>query len=242
LWALGYPDQALKRSREALALAQELSHPFTLAFALGLSAAFHYFRREVIEAYKQAEATIAISSQKGFPFWGSVGKVMRGWALAHQINGEEEQAEIREGIAFARGSGARQPLPTWLIAFADACAQWNSVEEGLNHLAEAQAEITESGAGIDEAEIHRLRGDLLLQTDVGKMEVEACLLQAVEIARHQQAKSWELRATLCLCRLWQRQGRYDEARQWLTEIYEWFTEGFDTPDLEETSRLLDELI
>ena len=148
---------------------------------------------------------------------------------------------MREGIAFLRVSGTRQPLPTCLIVFAEACAQSGQVEDGLNLVAEAQAEFAGSGGGVGRAESHRLTGELLLQTDRDEMDAEACFHQAIEVTRRQQAKSWELRATMSLCRLWQKQGRREEARARLAEIYGWFTEGFDTPDLKEAKTLLDEL-
>jgi adenylate cyclase len=241
LWAMGYPDQALQRSREALALAEELSHPFTLAFALGLAAAFHFLRREVSAAHHRAEAAIVVSSQRGFPLWGAVGKVFRGWALVQQEKSAEGLAEIREGIAFLRASGTRQPLPSWLLVFAEACAQSGQVEEGLNLLAEAQAEFADSGGGVGSAESYRLTGELLLQTGRGEIDAEACFYQAIEVARRQQAKSWELRATMSLCRLWQKQGRREEARARLAEIYNCFTDGFETPDLREAQAHLEAL-
>ncbi|HET7011909.1 MAG TPA: BTAD domain-containing putative transcriptional regulator [Anaerolineales bacterium] len=243
-WALlmlGYPDRALKRSREALALAEDLGHPFTRAFAQGLAAALCFYRLDPVEARQHAEATIALSRQSGFPMLLSVGKAMRGWALVRQGSIEAGQTELREGIAFLRASGTRQPLPAWLTAFADTCVEREMAEEGLDALAEAEAEATEEGGHFDESEINRLRGELLLRFGMGEGEAEASFHKAIAAARRQSAKLWELRATMNLARLWQRQGRREEARQRLAKVYGWFTEGFDSPDLKEARELLDQL-
>jgi tetratricopeptide (TPR) repeat protein len=241
LWALGYPEKALQRSREALALAQELSHPFTTAFALGLAAVLHSFRREPQIAQDRAEAAVSLSEEWGFPFWLALGHTWHGWALVQQGRRDEGLDEMQAAIEFVRMSGARQPFPTCLIRFAEAHAKCGSAGEGLKLLAEAQAEFIESGGDVSEAEAHCLQGELVLQTGMDLQHAEDCFQQAIEIARRQQAKSWELRATMSLSRLWQRQGKRDEARQKLTQIYSWFTEGFNTPDLEQALRLLDEL-
>lgn len=240
LHALGYPDQALQRSREALALAEELSHPFTQAFALGLAAVFRFFRQEAAETARLAEAAIDVSAQKGFPFWQAAGVIMRGWASVRQGDGEAGLAAIRDGIGFVRMSGASQPLPTWLMVYADACATQGLIGQALELATEAQTAIAEWGGAFDEAEAVRCRGELHLLTGDGQAAAEACFLQASAIARRQQTRLWELRALLSLCRLRQGQGRGDEARRRLADVYNWFTEGFDTPDLREAAGFFEE--
>jgi tetratricopeptide (TPR) repeat protein len=249
LWLLGYLDQALKRSHEALALAAGLSHPFTLAYALGHAARDHLNRREEQVARERAEAAITLSTEHGFPFWLAVGTLVRDLALA-------EQGQVKEGIA-----QMRQSLPPFYLALlAEAYGKVGQVEEGLTVLAKALALVDKTGDRVSEAELYRLKGELSLQsrqvkTSQDKSEVtnpqsptpnpqseaEACFHQAIEIARRQQAKSLELRAVMSLSRLWQKQGKTKQAHMMLADIYNWFTEGFDTVDLQEAKALLEEL-
>jgi len=256
LWLLGYPDQALERSREALALAHELDHPFTLGFALSMAGAFfHQFRREDQTARERNEAMLQLSTEKGFPLFVAGGTVLQGWTLA--ITGQAEAArpelveggiaQMRQGLDTLQAMGTEILRSHWLALLAEAQASAGQAEEGLSVLAEALAQVEKTGERYYEAEIHRLKGELLLmqgheaEAEASFHQAESCFQHAIEVARRQQAKSWELRATVSLCRLWQKQGKVDEARQMLAEIYGWFTEGFDTPDLQEARTLLDEL-
>jgi predicted ATPase len=259
LWLLGYPEQALKRSREALTLAQELSHPFSLAVALCWAATLHQCRREEQLARERGEAVITLSTEQGFPFWVAHGTITRGWALAMQGQGEEGIAQLRQGLAAWRATGAEGGRPGQLAQLAEAYGKAGQVEEGLTTLAEALALVDRTGERYHEAELYRLKGQLTLQkfqvssfkfqveeglaSSVQRLESEAeeYFLKAIEIARKQQAKSLELRAVMSLSRLWQQQGKKDKARQMLAEIYNWFTEGFDTRDLQEARALLEEL-
>ncbi|MBI3799401.1 MAG: hypothetical protein HY268_20845 [Deltaproteobacteria bacterium] len=256
LWNVGYPDQALKRSREALTLAQELSHPYSLGFALFFAAKLHQYRREGQLTQKRAEATMTLSTDQGFPYWLAMGTTLRGWALAEQGQGEEGIAQTRQGLAGYRATGAELAQPYFLALLAEAYGKGGQAEEGLGVLAEALAMVDRSGERFYETELYRLKGELALQSGVrspkseipstqhptpstqAEAEAEACFLKALEIARQQQAKSLELRAVMSLSRLWQRQGKKDEAHKMLAEIYGWFTEGFDTKDLQEAKVLL----
>ncbi|HEV8718487.1 MAG TPA: AAA family ATPase, partial [Candidatus Binatia bacterium] len=246
LWLLGYPDQALKRNREALTLAQELSHPFSLAMALVWAALLHQHRREGQLAQEKAEAVIALASEQEFPLWLAAGTLFRGLALAEQGQEEEGIAQLRQGAGQATGAQVFRPL--YLALLAKAYGKVGQVEEGLTVLAEALAVVDKTGERVWEAELYRLKGELTLkqsevrgpESEVQK-EAEACFKKAIEIARRQSAKSLELRAATSLSRLWQKQGRKEEARQVLAEIYNWFTEGFDTKDLQEAKGLLEEL-
>jgi class 3 adenylate cyclase/predicted ATPase len=255
-WFLGYPDQALKRSHEALTLAQELSRPFSLALALDFAAIVHQLRREGQAAQERAEAAITLSTEQGFPLWLAPGTILRGWALAKQGQGEEGIAQIHRGLAAWRATGAELTRPYFLALLAEAYGEMGRAEEGLSVLVEALAAADKTGERMYEAELYRLKGTLTLQQfnvqgstfkvtspqpPTPNPQAEACFLKAIEIAHQQSAKSWELRAVMSLSRLWQRQGKQDEARQLLAEIYGWFTEGFDTKDLQEAKALLEEL-
>jgi predicted ATPase len=240
LWCLGYPDQALKRSQEVLALARELGHPFSLADVLCYAGCMLSEMRREAQAFKDhAEELMRLASEK-VPGWLGQGTRFRGEALAKLGQIQEGMAQMREGMAVDQSLGLRCYLSGTLGSLAEAQAKAGHPEEGLTTLAEALALMEETDERHWEAELYRLKGELLLMQG-DKTEAEASLHQAVEVARRQSAKSWELRATTSLARLWQEQGRMDEARQMLAEIYGWFTEGFDTPDLKEAKALLEEL-
>jgi predicted ATPase len=243
LWFLGYPDRALAKSNEALALAHDLAHPFSLDLALFHAACVHQQRREPQLVESRAGAVIALSAERGFSFWPWYASALRGWAVAQQERGAEGIAQIREGLAAVRAGGAEIGLPGALALLAEALGNESRAEEALNVLAEALAVASKNGDLISEAEIYRRKGELLLTSSraENRSEAESCFRSAIEIARRQQAKSWELRAVTSLCRLLQKQGKKDEARRMLAEIYGWFTEGFDTADLREAKALLEEL-
>jgi DNA-binding SARP family transcriptional activator/predicted ATPase len=241
LWFLGYPEQALERSRKALALAQELDHPYVLANAQsGGGAMVHLLRRDLQAAQAMAEASLTLASEHEFRPFLAQATMQRGRALAEQGRIEEGIAQLRQGLAAWEATGTRYRRPTFLAWLAEAYGKVGQAEEGLSVLAEALAQVEKTDERCYEAELRRLKGELLAQ-EGDEAEAEASLQHAIEVARCQSAKSWELRATTSLARLWQEQGRIDEARQMLAEIYGWFTEGFDTPDLQEAKALLDEL-
>ncbi|PYV85090.1 MAG: hypothetical protein DMG05_23405, partial [Acidobacteria bacterium] len=179
----------------------------------------------------------------GFPFYLAVGNIWRGSALAEQGQAAEGIAQIRQGLAVARATGAKAYETGYLSLLAEACEKVRQVEEGLTVLAEALDIVRQTGEHYVEARLHRVKGQLLLQlgTPSSASEAEACFHKAIDVARQQSAKSSELQAAVSLARLWQQQGKKDEARQMLTEIYSWFTEGFDTADLKEAKTLLAEL-
>jgi adenylate cyclase len=250
LWLLGYPDQALQRSREALSLAQEISESFSLAVALVFAGGLHQFRREGHAGHERAEAVIALSAEQGFAMWLGWGTFLQGWALAEQGQGKEGMAQMCYGLNAYQAIGAEILRPYFLALLAEAYGKVGQAEEGLRLLTEALELVDKNGERLYEAELHRLKGVLLLQEGKrqkakGKrqkaLEAEESFRQALDIARHQQAKSLELRAAISLSRLWQQQGKREEARELLAEIYGWFTEGFDTTDLREAKALLDEL-
>jgi predicted ATPase len=238
LWMLGYPDQALRRSRESLALAHELSHPVNLAQAHLYLGIFHQFRRDVSETQEQAEACRRLTAEFGRPLYLAGGSVLQGWALAERGNPEEGLAQMRQGLADSATS-----LRFWRVHFhalvAEAYGKAGKVEEAFAALAEAMTEVEETGIAYYEPELHRVKGELLVaRGSEDSSDAEASFQQAIAIARRQGAKSLELRAVLSLSRLFLRQGKEKEARRMLAEIYGWFTEGFDTADLQEARALL----
>jgi predicted ATPase len=239
LWELGYPDQAVQRGQEALCRAHALAHPFTLVEALRYRARLHALRREWQTAQMHAETQLALATEHGFARHVALGVFFRGWALAAQGQGAEGIAQMRQSLDASRAMGGVGGLE--VPALAEAYGQVGQVDEGLHLLVEEPARVGTTG-GRHRAERHRLRGELLLlQTVPERQAAAACFQQALDVARQQQAKSWELRAAMSLARLWQRQGKRAAAYELLAPIYGWFTEGFDTADLQEAKALLEEL-
>jgi predicted ATPase len=254
LWMLGYPIQALRRSREAVTLAQELGHPFSLAAALTWAAWLHHFRREPPLTQERAEASKQLSTEQGFPFRVAEGAFWGGWALAAQGHRAMGLAQMHQSLADYQATGAVLSRPYYLALLAEAYGEARQVEEGLRLLHEALTTAHQTGERSAEAELYRLRGELLLRqmmratTRAGDgrevdgrplyAEAEAQFQQALSIASRQHAKALELRAAMSLSRLWQLQGQHANARRLLAPIYGWFTEGFDTADLQEARALL----
>jgi predicted ATPase len=258
LWVLGYPDQALNRGQEALTLTQELSHPFSLAFALNSVVALYQMRREAQKAQERNEALINLCTEQGFSQYSAYGTFRRGWVLAAQGQVEAGIAQMQQGIVALQAIGTGESQSGFLRDLAEAYGKIGRTEEGLNVLAGALDIVDKTGERVGEAALYRLKGELTLQFKVQgskfkvadssefgvrslASEAEECFLKAIEIARRQEAKSWELRAVMSLSRLWQQQGKKKDAHQLLSEIYGWFTEGFDTADLKEAKALLDAL-
>jgi class 3 adenylate cyclase/predicted ATPase len=242
LWLLGYPAHAQARRHEALALAHALAHPFSLAWARYWAALVSQCRRDVPAVHEQAEAAVTLSIEWGFPFWAAQGTMLRGWALAMQGQGEAGMAQVRQGIAAYQATGAAVGVSYWCLVRAEVCAHLGHTAEGLQALAKAHTWMEQQEERHWEAEIARLRGVLLLrQPGTPPAEAEAWVQRALDVARRQEAKSLELRAAMSLSRLWQQQDRRAEAYELLAPIYGWFTEGFDTADLQEAKALLEEL-
>jgi predicted ATPase len=243
LWMLGYPDQAWMAMRQALTLVEGVSHPLSLATARFTAAYLAQLCRHVQDVRAQAEAVMTLATEQGFPQWVAGGTFFRGWALAAQGQAEAGIAQLRQGLAAWRATGAEIGRPRWLTMLAEAYGSVGQTEAGLTILAEALALVEKTGQRVDEAELHRLQGELLLihAGEDGGAEAEPCFQQALAVARRQQAKSLELRAAMSLSRLWQSQDKRQEACDLLASVYGWFTEGFDTADLREAKALLEEL-
>jgi predicted ATPase len=241
LWCLGYPEQASQRSQEALALARELSHPFTLADVLCFAGClFNELRRDPGALRSSSDELVHLANEKGMPTWIGMGTRCHGEALAMLGEIQEGMAQMREGIAVDTSVDARIYQSGTLGFLSEAEARSGLPADGLATLDEALALVDETDERYCEAELYRLKGELLLARG-DEAGAEAGFHQAIEVSRRQRAKSWELRATTSLARMWQAQHRTDEARKSLAQIYQWFTEGFDTPDLLEARTLLEEL-
>jgi predicted ATPase len=242
LWLLGYPDQALVQSQASWSLAQELSHPYSLAAAQILLAWLYQFRQEAQAAYDRAADSTTLATQQGFPLFVAWGTMPQGWALTRQKQWPAGMATMRKGLAAAVATGSEVFHPYFLALLADAYGATGQPAAGLRLLAEAQDVVARTGERFYEAELYRLTGVLhLAQTPAAHTEAELHMRHALDITRRQQAKSLELRAAVSLNRLWQQQGKQAEAHALLAPIYGWFTEGFDTVDLQKAKALLDEL-
>ena len=240
---LGYPTQALARSQQGLTLHDERSSPFTLAVALYYNGMLRvYLRQEASSAQAQAETAIRLATAQGYAEQSWLATFLRGAAVAAQGQATEGIAQMHQGLARARSAGARLPLPRWLALLAAAYTKTGQAAAGLGVLEEALGLVHQYGICDHEAELYRLQGELLLQQAAAPQgEAETRLQQALTIARRQQAKAFELRAAMSLGRLWQQQGKRQEAYDLLAPIYHWFTEGFDTADLQDARALLAEL-
>jgi predicted ATPase/class 3 adenylate cyclase len=240
LWLLGYPEQAIQRTEESLTRSYALDHPYTLAGALSLAAMHAQWRREPSVAQEQTHTLIPLCQEQGFPYFLAWGTMIRGWALSAQGQRSEGIAQLREGLAAYRATGAAVLSTYWYAILAETLGEANQIHEGLDVLDEALGMVRAYEERRWEADLYRLKGVFLLaQAEVASSEAEACLQQALTIARRQYAKSLELRAAMSLARLWQQQGKHREARDLLAPVYAWFTEGFETADLREAKALLD---
>jgi predicted ATPase/transcriptional regulator with XRE-family HTH domain len=239
LWLQGKADEALTRHDASLQLAQRRSHPYSLAYGLVLAAFVRQCRGDVQAALDEADMGIALATEQGFPLWLAWGQVVRGWALAALGDTEQGVALLREGIAARRATGAELAVPYFLYLLGDACARAGRTDAALAAVAEGLTVADTTDQHLFSAELHRLRGELLRDQDVGT--AEDSLAQALAVARGQGAHALELRAAMSLGRLWHDQGKSAEAHALVAESYGWFTEGFATADLQAARALLTEL-
>jgi predicted ATPase len=209
-------------------------------------AQLHQFRRDVQATLEQAEATIALSNEQGFPVMVDYGTPLHAWTLVMQGHTKEGITQLRQIMANKLAGIDQSEWPMYYALLVEAYGAAGHTEEGLDMVAEALALVEKTGFRFYEAELRRLQGELLMkQTSPDNRQAETCLHSALEFARSQQAKSLELRTAMSLSRLWHRQGKKEEAHRLLKEIYNWFTEGFDTfdtPDLQQARALLEELM
>jgi predicted ATPase len=242
LWILGYPQQALASLDAARHLAQELVHPFNLAIVLDFATELHQLRGEVEAVQTQSEALLALAQAQDLRQWVAWAQTMQGWVLAMQGRRTAGITQMWEGMAAWRAAGDELDRPRLLGLLADLCRRDGQAAEGLHVLSEALALMDTTAERWYEAELYRLKGELLLHAAGSGRRAdcapEACFQQALAIARSQQAKSWELRAATSLARHWQSQGKRQDAYALLAPVYEWFTEGCDTADVQEAKVLL----
>jgi predicted ATPase len=243
---MGYPEQVQKKTEEGFLLAQGSGHPYSTIWALITCAMTHCTFREFPQTQKWAEEAIALSSALGCEQELGWSTMLRGWSLAQQGNSEEGIAQIQEGLMRFRSTGARLDQPYFLGLLADAYAQAGQMEKSLATVDEALEWVERTGERMEEASLYYLKGKFLLQSDIDDLvpresQAEEYFHKAIVIARRQSAKLFELWAIKDLARLWQRQGKKAEAHKLLSEIYNWFTEGFDTKDLQEAKALIESL-
>jgi predicted ATPase/class 3 adenylate cyclase len=239
LGLLGYPDQARVQMHTALTLAEQLASPLMQGWVLVFMAWLHQFHRAERLTQEWAEAALVLAHKHGFPQVSAMGRILHGWACAMQGDGASGVAEMHQGLAAWRATGTEIARPSYLALLAEWYGSAGQGARGLEVLAEARAAAQHRQERFYEAEFYRLEGVLLLTQSVDRVaEATTCFQHALTLARQQQAQWWALRAAMSLSRLWQQQGKQTEARALLAPIYGWFTEGFDTADLQEAKALL----
>jgi len=239
LWCLGYPQQALERGLDAVKLVQ--GQPFNQALVSAYQALLQQLCADEAVAREHAEQALALANKYETPYYQVWAAILVSYALATEQPDEEHIGRLRDSITAFKAAGARLRLPYYLALLAQVCEKAGRVEEGLAALDEAQAFARTHNERWWDAELHRLRGEFLLMRGAEASDIEAAFFHAIEIAQSQQARSLELRATMSLARLWNAQHRFNEARHRLQDIYGWFTEGFETPDLQAARLLLEQL-
>lgn len=241
LWCLGYPERAISRARDAIRLASDLAQPFNQALASTYFAMLQQLCADAAAARAQAEAALALTIEYRAPYYRQWAQIITSYTQAREHPDAENLGRLRACIAEFQASGARLRLPYYLGLLAQIYSQLGALDEGLLVIDEALAESRASHERCWDAELHRLRAELMLARGADGSEVESVLLQAIEIAREQHAKSPELRATVSLAQLCNTRNRAEEGHRRLQEIYSWFTEGFDTPDIQAAHDLLTRL-
>jgi predicted ATPase/class 3 adenylate cyclase len=242
LWMLGYPDQAVRRSEQAIAVAQATAHAASIAEAMIWRAEIALLRGEVQDARQRTAAALTLVTEYGLPVWSGQAIMMHGWALSEGGHSADGVAQIREGLSVLVRTGEELYRPYYLARLAEALGRTGQVEEGLSALDQGIEISCQFAVPYWDAELQRQKGELFLATDnADRTAAEACFRLATDIAQAQSARSLELRATTSLARLLAEQGKRQQAHDLLAPIYGWFTEGFDTADLKDAKALLDEL-
>jgi class 3 adenylate cyclase/predicted ATPase len=242
LWQLGYPDTALATCQDGFALAQAVYHPFSVTIALWGMGILRLLRCDTSDLRLASETMIAHCEEKGFAPFIPLGKIFRGGALASEGALAQGIADIREGIASVRAKGTEYTVPTLFAWLAALCLAGGQMEQGLRALEEGLAMAERNEDRFSLPEFHRLKGEFLLASSSrAESSAEACFQEAIQIARAQDGKMLELRATTSLARLWGARSRHAAARDLLAPIYGWFTEGLETKDLTDAKGLLDQL-
>jgi predicted ATPase len=241
LWFLGYPEQAIQTNREAVALARKLGHPNSLGIALTWTSWLYHLNRDTNALLKQTDEAIAYCDQEKLVFWRPINTILNGWAIAKQNGTEEGLSQLQRGLADFEASSSMFVLPYFRSLLAGVLAESGKFDEGLALLNNSINLAEQSGERWGLSEMQRMRGKLLLAGGAEPALIEESYLRAIEVAQEQQAREIELRAVIDLCQLWQKQGKLQEARQMLAEIYDWFTEGFELEELKKARMILDSL-
>jgi predicted ATPase len=238
---LGYPDQAMQRRLQALALAREVDHTFSLGYAFTLAdSMIHQLRNDILMAYEGTANALAFVNKYGFNFFQAYNLVVMGWAQAETDHKEEGIAQIVSGIIKHQEMSARSFLPHYQALLTRSYNLVGNFGAALEAVNLGLALVEETGERYYEAELKRLKGELFI-AQKKEAEAEDCFREAIKVARDQNAKSWELRSATSLAHLWQMRGKGNDAIPMISEIYGWFTEGFDTYDLKTARSLLAEL-
>jgi predicted ATPase len=239
LWHLGFADQALAMTREMIALARDVGHPFTLAFALEHATWLYQHCRIGEEALSCAEEEIAIAAAEGFAYWHASGTAFKAGAMLLQGDAEGAVTVLDRALKALAMTGSELANPYRFCVLGDAYTKCGRYANALEALDRGLAVVEKNDDRCYEAELHRLKGELLLaESPAQRRDVEAHFRRAIDVARRQQSRAWELRAVMGLARLWHGQRRADDAHQLLRAVYETFTEGFTTPDLAEATSLM----
>ena len=242
LWHLGYPDQALKLDAEGRGLARTIGHAYSLGHAVDFTAFLAHYCRLGTEVQQAADEELTLGAEQGFQLWHALGTIHKGAGMLLKGRREEALPLLLEGFRDFRATGAEVRTPAYLALLGDAYTQCARFAEAHKTLDEALAVAEKNDDRCHEAELYRLQGELLLAESPDQATAaEACFRQALDTSRRQQSRAWELRATTSLARLWQRQGRPEEARAALATIYGTYSEGFGTPDLRDAALLLETL-
>jgi class 3 adenylate cyclase/predicted ATPase len=239
LWLLGYPDAALVDANQALRDAREIDHAATLMFALALTPQAHFLSADYATVSAANDKLLALAYDKNARYWKAVGTVLKGNLFAVTGRSLDAIQEIASGLTAFRSTGATLYVPSWLSYLARAYADLGKIDDAWRCIGEATAAIEMTEQRWCEAEVNRVAGEItLMSPEPDAAKAQEYFEHALAVARQQQAKSWELRAAMSMARLWRDQGKCNEARDLLTPVYNWFTEGFDTCDLKEAKALL----
>jgi predicted ATPase len=241
LWSLGYPEAALADAEQALKDAREIGQATSLMFALGFPLGMLIRCGDYATATKHCDELIGLADEKGALFWKAQGILHRGSALALTGRASDAVHAMISGIDAYRSAGSTVQMPLWLSYLAIAYAVLGNLDDARSCIGEAIATIERTKEGLDEAEVYRTAGEIALKSLAPDTEkAKKYFDRALAVAREQQARSWELRASMSLARLWRDQGKVRHARELLAPVYGWFTEGFDTRDLKEAKALLEQ--
>jgi predicted ATPase len=243
LWVLGRPEAALTDVNQVIKDAREIGHPPSLMYALAVTSVTQLLLGNYDAAYAQADEAVAVAEEKGAPYWGGWGRTERGCVLALTGKASGAVGQITSGLTVYRSTGATVRLPLWLSDLAKCRAELRQFDDAWRCIGEAIDAVERTKERWWEAEINRIAGEttLVASAESDSARAEAHFERALAVAREQQAKSWELRTSMSLARLWRDQGKARQARELLAPVYGWFTEGFDTPDLKEAKALLEQL-